>query len=297
MNTTLLYEFLVLSKVLNYSKAARMLYISQSVLSRHIQELEQELQAGLFVRNSHSVTLTTVGQLLAKEGQGLIDKYDSALSWARGRSLPTQGKIRVGLGLEFSYAHHIQRFLQDFIKRFPDIQVKLDVFPGSTPAEVVGQYDVFFTPCVFPNLSEGEQQILIRQHGTYAILPHGHSLMAESSVYLHRLAGQTIIVPYAGELFGPYAKNLMLVEKATRGTISCIRVENLSTALLLVSMGRGICIAPRYAATLLPPDAFTVSISDPNCRFDEYLYFKDSGDGAARLFVEEFRNAEAKAKR
>lgn len=39
MNTARLYEFMVLSKVLNFSKAAKVLYISQSVLSRHIQEL------------------------------------------------------------------------------------------------------------------------------------------------------------------------------------------------------------------------------------------------------------------
>ena len=43
MKTETLYEFLVLSKTLNYSKAAENLYISQSVLSKHIQEMEKEL--------------------------------------------------------------------------------------------------------------------------------------------------------------------------------------------------------------------------------------------------------------
>ena len=45
MNTGRLYEFLVLSRLLSYSKAADALYISQSVLTKHIQELEKELDA------------------------------------------------------------------------------------------------------------------------------------------------------------------------------------------------------------------------------------------------------------
>ena len=37
MNTERLYEFLVLSHVLNYTRAAKALYISQPILTRHIQ--------------------------------------------------------------------------------------------------------------------------------------------------------------------------------------------------------------------------------------------------------------------
>ena len=47
MKTEQLYEFLVLSRTLNYSRAADALYISQSVLSKHILEMEQELNTSL----------------------------------------------------------------------------------------------------------------------------------------------------------------------------------------------------------------------------------------------------------
>ena len=41
MNTNRLYEFQVLAEVLSYSKAPKRLFISQSILTRHIQELER----------------------------------------------------------------------------------------------------------------------------------------------------------------------------------------------------------------------------------------------------------------
>ena len=62
MTTERLYEFLILSKVLNFSQAAESLYITQSVLTKHIQELEKELVTQLFTRTTHEVKLTPYGR-------------------------------------------------------------------------------------------------------------------------------------------------------------------------------------------------------------------------------------------
>lgn len=290
MNTGRLYEFLVLSKLLNYSKAAHALYISQSVLTKHIQELEKEVGLPLLHRTTHGVALTEAGRVLAKEAPELISKCESALRRLRSQNMPAQGSIRIGIGLEFSYSEHIRNFFQSFLERYPDIDLKYDVLPGSTPCSVMTQYDLFFTPCVYHDVPETVSHIFSRHHGTFAVLPPGHPLMTRNAISLHNLTGQTIIVPYADELFGPYAQNWMLAEKATRGQLSIIKVDNLSTALFLVTMGKGICIAPLYAKNMLPAETFIISIGDRNCRFDEYLYYNETGNGAARLFFEEFQN-------
>lgn len=291
MTTTRLYEFLVLSKVLSYSKAAKALYISQSVLTRHIQDMEKELGVTLVQRTTHGVALTEVGRILAKESERLIDKSDSLLNRLRSQNLSTKGSIRIALCLEFSYSSHLHKTFQEFSSRYPDIDLHYDVFSGNTLSQVAKDYDLFFTPCVYHDLPDNIHRILTHHHGTHAILPPKHPLIQTSAVYLHQLAGQTIIVPYASEPFGPYAQNWLLVEKATKGRVSIIRVDNLSTALFLVSMGKGICIAPRYAKNMLPLDTFDVSISDRNCRFDEYLYYNETENGAAKLFYEEYCQA------
>ena len=291
MNTGRLYEFLVLSKLLNYGKAAEALYISQSVLTKHIQAMEKELGVPLFVRTTHGVTLTEAGRLLTKEAPELVGKCDSVLRRLRSRNVPAQGNIYIGICLEFSYSNHIRRFFQSFLERYPDIELKYDVLTGSTPSSTAGQYDLLFTPCIYHDLPPSIGHLSARSHGTFAILPPGHTLMSQSAVSLHQLSGQTIIVPHAGELFGPYEQNWILAEKATRGQVSVIKVDNLSTALFLVTIGKGICIAPRYAKNMLPAETFTVSISDRSCRFDEHLYYNETGNSAARLFFEEYQRA------
>ena len=288
MNTGRLYEFLVLSRLLSYSKAADALYVSQSVLTKHIQELEKEMGCQLLIRTTHGVALTEAGRVLVKEAPGLINKCDSALRRLRSNTIGSQGSVKIGIALELSYSNHIQSFFRTFTNRYPDIELKYDVFSGNTPVSIVPGYDILFTPCVFHDLPSNIHRQFVRHHGTHAILPPHHPLIATSAVYLHQLAGQTIIVPHADELFGPYAQNWMLADKATKGQISIIRVDNLPTALFLVSMGKGICIAPRHAKNLMPPNTFDIAISDVNCRFDEYLYFNDTGNDASKLFYEEF---------
>ena len=290
MNTGRIYEFLVLAKLLNFSKAADALYISQSVLSKHIQELEEELGCPVLTRNTHGVALTEAGKVLLKEAPRLINKCDSALRRLRSRNSWSKGSVRVGIAMEFAYSNHIRQSFQTFSARYPDIELKYDVFSGNMPNHVAGEYDILFTPCIYHDTPENIRRIMIRRHGTYAILPPQHPLISTAAIYLHQLIGQTIIVPYAQELFGPYAQNWMLAEKATKGQLSIIKVDNLSTALFLVSMGKGICIAPRYVKNMLSPETFIVSISDQNCRFDEYLYYNETGNDAAKLFFEEYQN-------
>ena len=283
MNTGRLYEFLVLAKLLSFSKAADALYISQSVLSKHIQELEEELGSPVLIRNTHSVTLTEAGKVLLKEAPELINKCDSTLRRLRSRNSWSKGSIRIGIAMEFAHSSHIRQAFHTFSSRYPDIELKYDVFSGNMPSHVAGEYDVLFTPCVYHDLPENIHRLLLRRHGTYAVLPPQHPLISTAAIYLHQLVGQTIIVPYA--------QNWMLAEKATKGQLSIIKVENLSTALFLVSMGKGICIAPRYVKNMLSPETFIVSISDQNCRFDEYLYYNETGNDAAKLFFEEVQKS------
>ena len=292
MTTEKLYEFLVLSKVLNYSKAAENLYISQSILTKHIQEMEKEFQTILFQRSTHGVTLTEAGRLLSERVQPLIDKCSNAVNISQLKNLPVNGFIHIACALEISYAAHIKIFLDQFTKRYPGIHIDFEVKSEGTPENFVNDYDFVFTPCEYHNLAAGICQHLICTHGTYVVLPPAHPLMSKSLLQLRDLEGETFIVPFAHELFGPYAQNWLLTEKYTHGKVRCISASNLPTALFMASVGKGVIIIPRYVKNILPNDTFAIGIANKESCFHEYLYFNSSlCNSAAKLFYEEFRAA------
>lgn len=291
MTTEKMYEFLVLSKTLNYSKAANTLYISQSVLSKHIKDMEKELNVSLFERNTHEVILTNAGQLLAQEAAAIINDCNNTQTMLQLHNLPSTGSIRIACVLEFSYSSHIQIFIHHFTEHYPDIDVQFHVLSGGTPENILEQYDFVFTPCDYPVVPENIHRHFINSHGTYAVLSPGHRLLSKSLLQLRELEGETIIVPFAHELFGPYAANYQLIKKYTHDYVTCISAPNLSTALFMVSIGKGIAIVPRYVKNMVPNNTFMVGISNSNCLFHEYLYYQENEkNGAAKLFYEEFRN-------
>ena len=56
--------FVKVAETLNFSEAAKALFVTQSTLSQQIKQLEQDLDTPLLIRSSHSVALTEAGMEL-----------------------------------------------------------------------------------------------------------------------------------------------------------------------------------------------------------------------------------------
>ena len=288
MTSERLYEFWVPSKTLDFSRASERLFMNQSLLSRHISAIERELNTALFVRDSHSVVLTEAGKMLAQQAEEIIGRCDQAERLIRRGDVASGGCLRVACGLELSYASHIRSFLRRFMARYPEIDLSFEVIPGSMPESLLDDYDLVISLCHYLRPGSDVRCTLIQNHGTYIYLPPGHPMVSRSMISLGQLDSETLIVPYASELFGPYAQNAQLAEHSARGRLTPVPVANLSTALFMVSCGQGILIGPRYVRSMVSPEILSVNILDQGCRFGEYIYRHDNYNETARLFEAEF---------
>jgi DNA-binding transcriptional LysR family regulator len=83
--------FVAVAEDLNFSTAARRLYVSQQALSRTIQQLERQVGTKLFERTTRSVTLTAAGAAMLAAARRSIaaadDSVDQARRAARGEPL------------------------------------------------------------------------------------------------------------------------------------------------------------------------------------------------------------------
>ena len=77
---------LAVAEQLNFTKAAKMLSLTQPAVSHHIQQLEEELGVSLFIRGRGGLRLTPQGEIAvkyAKRMKGLFGKLQAELQFAK----------------------------------------------------------------------------------------------------------------------------------------------------------------------------------------------------------------------
>lgn len=292
MDTEGLYEFLILSKTLNFSKAADILYLSQSVLSRHIKALEQTFEVPLFMRSTHGVQLTEAGELLARQATVLMDECDharfvSALSAQNKRQV-----VRVGCVLELAYLSYIQNLITHFRQQYPDIKLTITVLTAGTPESLIDAnlYDIILTPCEFISTASQVKMHFIQSYPVSVALYPGHRLLTENLLFAKDLIGEQLLVPFAHELFGPYARNWKVIEKATNQRVVGLKMDNLATALFEAAVGHGVVLVPDFIKPIAPESLKFVALANKYCRYGVYIYYdgRQKNQGA-QLFFEACR--------
>lgn len=98
MKLEYIHEFVILSNYGNYSDTSEALFISQSVLSKHMHSLEEELNTRLFYRDkaTKKTFLTESGQDFLSYAKNLDKTYQECLNFFSSNS--NYGSITIGLG-------------------------------------------------------------------------------------------------------------------------------------------------------------------------------------------------------
>ncbi|WP_338421365.1 LysR substrate-binding domain-containing protein [Acetobacter conturbans] len=119
---SLLCAFEAAARHQNFTAAALELHLTQSVISRQIRLLEEQLGAPLFVREKQTVRLTVAGEAYAREIREALRKIATATLGLR--AAPGGGTLNLAAPPTFGGMWLGSR-LGDFIKKYPEITVNL----------------------------------------------------------------------------------------------------------------------------------------------------------------------------
>lgn len=110
------------------SRAAGVLNVAQSALSRHMRLLEEELGISLFARTARGMRLTSEGAQLRAAIAGPLRELELAIQ--NIRALPSQIEGNVAIGLTPGIADLIARTLsEELFANFPKIRFRLSEGP------------------------------------------------------------------------------------------------------------------------------------------------------------------------
>lgn len=113
-----------------FTKAAKMLDISTSVLSKRIARLEAHLGVDLLKRTTRTLRLTETGERCLNEVLVMKAQLEEILqNIKRGPSTP-QGKLRIASTASFAQAH-LEMAVSEFQELYPEVQIELVLGPSS----------------------------------------------------------------------------------------------------------------------------------------------------------------------
>ncbi|MDL1862413.1 transcriptional regulator GcvA [Betaproteobacteria bacterium PRO7] len=115
----LLRGFEAAARLLSFTAAASELFVTQSAVSRQVQQLEEQLGVKLFERRTRALVLTDAGELYAREVTKALNALREATAAVRASTTPV---VRVTTTVTFASLWLVPR-LAEFQARHADISV------------------------------------------------------------------------------------------------------------------------------------------------------------------------------
>lgn len=189
-------EFCHLADSLSFSRTAAHFYISQSVLSKHIAALEDEVGVRLFVRSQHGVTLSEAGTLFHRDAQRIVAECERALFNLKSGLSAYRSSVRIGY-VRNAARPFISRFYQEMTRRHPDIRVALRCMEYGEAMHALSTkgIDMAITLSVGPGLGSRFAFEPIYRDRFMAVLGFEHELAALEALAESDLIGQRFLLP------------------------------------------------------------------------------------------------------
>ncbi|MCD8156932.1 MAG: LysR family transcriptional regulator [Clostridiales bacterium] len=247
MDINRLNEFITLAEHLNYSKAAAQLFLTQPSLSRHIHDLEKTLGARLFVRDTHSVSLTEAGKLFYPEAKEIMKHYQHAVASVRDLAASAGGNLSIGF-LGAASQPFFTGFVADFTQHYPNINLTLQCGDLDPLAKQLldGDLDICFITHVDSSFFSGLQSDFILHDGLMIALSPSHPLADRERLTLEDLSGLPAIA--FSMQSNPITRDFhiqMFKKAGLHYNISC-ETADVETALFFVRLNKGYFILPRH---------------------------------------------------
>ncbi|HIT47669.1 MAG TPA: LysR family transcriptional regulator [Candidatus Cryptobacteroides merdipullorum] len=192
-----LYYFVKVAETLNFSEAARSLFVTQSTLSQQVKQLEEEFGTALFERDSHSVSLTENGSRLLPLAKRTLQDARDCINQIKDLQEMVSGELIVGV--TYSFCPVLTETVKNFIDAYPGVKLRIVSKSSEELISMLRKREVDFVLAFKPNESydDIESQILFDDRLS-VILRNDHPLAGRSSLRMEDLQRQKIALPAKG---------------------------------------------------------------------------------------------------
>ncbi len=267
----------------SFTKAAEVLNLSQSAISRQIQSLEYELKTTLYERHARGLSLTDNGEILYKTANEVISKIKEVESDLMDKKDKPSGKIVITTVVGFGGIWLTPR-IQEFMEKNPDIEVELIVTDQELDLST-READIAIWMRQPKQLNYIQKKLIDINYHIYG-----------SSKYLEKFGvPRTVkdldkhnLITYGRGTPSPLSQKEWILKLGTKvKRKSVMKVNNIYALLLAVDSGVGLAALPDYM-TIGKPGLVKVLSEINGPKYEAHFVYPQSLKNVAR--VQAFRD-------
>jgi DNA-binding transcriptional LysR family regulator len=280
----------------SFRRAALILGLPQSTVSRRVQLLEHRLGMKLFERHKGGVRLNLSGQRFLREVYPSAERMQRAAREIASGRMGGIGDLRIGL-LASLASGFLSNLLSEFIIRHPDISMRIDedTAESNIAGVVAGRLDIAFVPGK-PSIPGCNSRHLWDER-IYVAMPTSHPLALETTVAWPQIQHETFAISATGP--GPQVEDFLIRQLSAIGfrpdiRVHCVGRENLMN---IVAKGFGLTLTTdstlgtHYAGVAFRP------LADSNERVPSFGIWTASNSNPALPLLLKLSNVLSAAKR
>jgi DNA-binding transcriptional LysR family regulator len=259
-----LFQILVVAEQGSFHKAASLLGVKTSTLSRRIQELEARIGVSLFQRHRHGVRPTDAGRIFFENMQRIESDLISVLVSARAAGRGESGWLRIGLYVSLSTGP-LRDALLAYAERFPDVEISVVDESRRNLMERLnsGALDIII---VNGQVRHGAHEILpLWTEGILVAMPVSHPLSQQDAVTWDDLRHERIL--FSSRDPGPELHNALVAGLNGAGILPTILQTSADrdTVIGLVALRRSV-VTLLYASSagVVHPGVIYRKLSGPH---------------------------------
>lgn len=261
--------FVAVAEEENFHRAAEKLHVSQSPLSRQMQQLKAEVGVDLFEPCGRGVRLTTAGRLFLERAKAILANVERSVEEAREAADGRLGTITIGFEPGSGYLGLLATIVAKLRKRQPQVRVKLLPMISTEQWEGLrlGEIGLAYGNEV-PDDASLRSVVLCRTRIGIR-LPREHRLAKKATLRVEDLANEPILM--GARRLRPRLYDDIIAAVRARGVVLNLAPEvgDGEAAWTLVSSGLGMTFAAESGARFLEAG---VAMSGAATRYDAAVW-------------------------
>ena len=197
MDLTLFRSLLAVAERGAVTDAATALGLSQSALSRRMDQLGEELGAPLFERVGRGVALTAIGQIAVEEGKLLVQRYDRLKSRIHEHLRLDAGVVRIGGGAT-AVGFLLPGAIAAFRKQHPGVVFQVKEAGSREIEAAVGSEELELGIVTLPTHTREVDERPLARDRIVLVAAKDHPLARRERVDARALNGQNLVGFEAG---------------------------------------------------------------------------------------------------